>query len=87
MLPHFPVNRLADGVQDVSLTRRPPVPLEKFVVLTSVKRLSRPQGHSLQGWDPSSDLPACSIVPAVHCALHKLANITPRFLGRQTESH
>jgi hypothetical protein len=72
-LPHFLDSRLTDGGEDASFTRR--LLPGRFLILISVKRLSRPQGHSAVGRirsiDKSSDLignrtrdlPACSIVP------------------------
>jgi hypothetical protein len=36
-LPHFLDNRLTDGGEVVSLTRRPPLPTGKFLVLISVR--------------------------------------------------
>jgi hypothetical protein len=69
-------NRLTDGGKVVSLTRRQPFtpPPGRFLVHVSVKRLSRPQGHSAPGkirsiekihliGNQTRDLPVCSIVP------------------------
>jgi hypothetical protein len=42
-------NRLTDGGEVVRVTSRPagrPLPPGRFLVLISVKRLSRPQGHN-----------------------------------------
>jgi hypothetical protein len=47
--PHFLANQLTDGGEVVSLTRRPPFTSGILLVLISVKRLSRPQGHSAAG--------------------------------------
>jgi hypothetical protein len=75
-LPHFLDNRLTDGGEVVSLTRRPHLyPPRKIPGTRFFKRLSRPQGHSAAGRirsiEKSSDLirirtrdlPACSIGP------------------------
>jgi hypothetical protein len=49
-LPHFLDIRLTDGSEIVSHTPRPPfLPPGRFLVLISVKRLSRLQGHSAAG--------------------------------------
>jgi hypothetical protein len=67
-------SRLTDGDEFVSVKRRP-LPPGRFLVLISVKRLSRPQGHSAAGTirsierhddligNPTRDLPACSVMP------------------------
>jgi hypothetical protein len=73
-LPHFLHNRLTYGGEAVSLPRQPPFTPGRFLVLISVKMLSRPQGHSAAGRFTSTeksndianrtrDLPVCSIVP------------------------
>jgi hypothetical protein len=74
-LPHFLDDRLRDGAEVVSLTRRPPFALRKISGTHFCYRLSRPQGHSAAGKIRSieksndligirtCDLPACSIVP------------------------
>jgi hypothetical protein len=76
-LPHFLENRLTDGGEVVSLTHFPPRPLlpGRFLVLFSVKRLSRTQGYSAAGRirsieksydlikNQTRDLPDRSIVP------------------------
>ena len=61
-----------DGGKVVSLTHRPPLPQEIYLVLTSVKRLSRSQVHSATGriismknsndtiGNRTRDLPVCS---------------------------
>jgi hypothetical protein len=74
-LPHFLYNRLTDGGEVVSLTRRPPFTLIKISVTHFFKRLSRSQSHSAAGRtsaiEKSSylfgnryrDLTVCIIVP------------------------
>jgi hypothetical protein len=47
--PHFLENRLTDGGEVVSLTRRPPFNPRKFRGTHFCLRLSRPQGHSAAG--------------------------------------
>jgi hypothetical protein len=48
-LPHFPDNRLTDGGEVVSLTRRPPFTPRKIPGTHFCQRLSRPQGHIADG--------------------------------------
>jgi hypothetical protein len=72
---HFPDNRLTDGCEVVSPTRRPPSTPRKIPGTHFCLRLSRPQGHSAAGRIRSikksnyhignriRDLPACSLVP------------------------
>jgi hypothetical protein len=74
-LPHFLNNRLADGGEVVSFTRRPPFTPRKIPGTHFCYRPSRPQGHSAAGrirsieksndliGNRTRDLPACSIVP------------------------
>jgi hypothetical protein len=74
-LPHFLDNRLTDGGEDVSLTRRPPFTPKNIPGTHSCHRLSRPQDHSAAGrirsiekssdliLNRNRDLPACSIMP------------------------
>jgi hypothetical protein len=73
-LPHFLDNRLTDGGEVVSLTRRPPFTHRMIFVTHFCYRLSLPQGHSAAGrirfkkssnlvGNRTRDLPACSIVP------------------------
>jgi hypothetical protein len=74
-LPNFLDNRLADGGEVVSVTRRPPITPRKIPGTHFCLRLSRPQGHSAAGriksieksndliGNRTGDLPACSIVP------------------------
>jgi hypothetical protein len=47
--PTFSDIRLTDGGKVVSPTRRPLFTPGRFLLLISVKRLSRPQGHSAAG--------------------------------------
>jgi hypothetical protein len=49
MLPHFLDNRLTDGGEVVSPTRRPSLPPGRFLVLISVRGRVDPQGHSAAG--------------------------------------
>jgi hypothetical protein len=48
-LPHFLDSRFTDGGEVISLTHRPSLSPGRFLVLISVKRLSRHQGHSAAG--------------------------------------
>jgi hypothetical protein len=48
-LPHFLDNRLTDGGEVVSLTRRPHFTLRKIPGTHCYQRLSRPDGHSAAG--------------------------------------
>jgi hypothetical protein len=74
-LPHFLDNRLTDGGEVFSLTRRPPLTPTKIPGTYFCQRPSRPHGHSAAGRISSiekssdlivnrtRDLPACSILP------------------------
>jgi hypothetical protein len=74
-LPLFLDNRLTDGGEVVSLTRRPPFTPRKTRGTNFCQRLSDPQAHSATGRIKSNeksndligyrtrDLQACSIVP------------------------
>jgi hypothetical protein len=74
-LAHLLENRLTDGGEVVSLTRRPPFTPRKIPGTHFSSRLNPPQGHSADGkiisTEKSNDLignrirviPACSIVP------------------------
>jgi hypothetical protein len=53
-LPHFLDNRLTDGGEVVSLTRRPPFILRKIPGTQFCQRLSRAQNHSAAGRMTSS---------------------------------
>jgi hypothetical protein len=46
-LPHFVDNRLRDGGEAVSLTRRPSLTPQKILGTHFHQRMSRPQGHSV----------------------------------------
>jgi hypothetical protein len=48
-LPHFLYNRLTDGSEVVSRTRRPPFTLRKIPGTHFCYRLSQSQGHSAAG--------------------------------------
>jgi hypothetical protein len=72
--PHFLDNRVTDGGQVVSLTRRPPFSPRKFLGTHFCQRMSQPQGHIAAGRIRSIekfnnigirtlDLPGCSIMP------------------------
>jgi hypothetical protein len=59
--PNFLENRFTDGGKIVSLMRRPPFTTQgRFLVLISVRRLKRPQGHNaaamIRSIEKSSDL-------------------------------
>jgi hypothetical protein len=72
---HFLDNRLTDGGEVVSLTRRPPFASRKIPGTHFCQRLSRSQGHCEAGrikpieksnyliGNRTCDLPACNIVP------------------------
>jgi hypothetical protein len=73
-LPHFLDNRLTDGCEVVSSTRRPPFTPQESSWYSICWRLGRTQGHSEAGrirsieksndiGNRNLDLPGCSIVP------------------------